>query len=577
MQLHRALRKATELGIGLTAIATLILAGCGGGGSSATSTASTVSAVTTSVTPYKGRFTDGAVTLKDANGNTITLLNGSGSINASGVATVSYNGTGVAYPLTVEVTGTYIDETTGASTVLGASAPLTGIIAAASDAVAASGVPVTAVTHMARQSFAGYNFTPASAVAAITAVASNVLGITSYADAMKPPVFNVQGQTSDPLTIKLTALADAIAQQGTGATLHAKLHDIAGKLAAGSAVNAVINQTAFQNALSAYNGGASSVLPAGATAPVITPPTLPGSNLNTLIAGTIPSCTSGQMLQITSTGLQCVSTPSGGGNTGGTPTASTSCNTSLFSGGVSNATSNQMASYAQTYSGNTGSFDQNFNFTSSGAATLVFGSGGTLSYNGQAQTVTSICYETAVPQLVVHFGTGGHVDLKTDGSFTGMAPDGMTVIRSAAASNPVSNVTNLTVPAGTAIVSGAARPSQSFSSAATISYTPLLNQPGNIITISENGITTTVYDYVSTNQIGFSVTQSGFSIGLSPYNGCATTQAGVTAFNPLCSSVGVTYDRAAGTITFSNAPMYALVGTCSANCVVNGTLAFAPQ
>lgn len=104
-----------------------------------------------------------------------------------------------------------------------------------------------------------------------------------------------------------------------------------------------------------------------------------------------------------------------------------------------------------------------------------------------------------------------------------------------------------------------------------------MNQPGNIIALAEGGVTATVYDYVNTNQIGFAVTQAGLSLGLSPTNGCATSQAGVTPSAPLCSSVGVTYDRAAGTVTFVNSPMYALVGTCAASCVVNGVLAFAPQ
>lgn len=372
---------------------------------------------------------------------------------------------------------------------------------------------------------------------------------------------------------------------------------------------------------------------------------------------------------------------SGTGNTGGTGgTAATTCNTSLFSGGVRDATNAELMTYDQAYTGNTGSFDVNFTFVPSGSLTLVFGASGSLSYNGVAQTVSSICYETAVPQLVVHYGASGHVDLKTDGSFTGVGPDGTTIIKSgsipagtapaaptgvtataassaqidlawsavngaqgyriyrsttagqavtamtdilggavtvatshndsgltagttyyykivatnssgdSAASTEVSATTTaagggggggattgLTVPGGTKTVTGAAIPSKSITSAATISYTPLMNQNGNIITISENGVTATIYDYVDTNQIGFGVAQSGFSIGLSPSNGCATSQAGVTPFAPLCSSVGVTYDRAAGTVTFVNSPMYALVGTCDANCVVNGVLAFAPQ
>lgn len=418
MKLKSTLRRTTELGVALTAIATLILAGCGGGGSSNSSGGSSVATTTTTVTPYKGMFTSGTVTLVDANGNAVTLSAG-GTINASGVASITYPAN-VAYPLTVNVTGTYLNETAGgASAVIAAGSPLQGLIPSTTEA--ASGVPVTAVTHVARTMLPASGFSAASAVAAITGAASSVLGISSYSQAMLPPVFNNLGQTTDPTTIKLAALANVIGQQGAGADLGAKLHDIANKLAAGSAVTAVIPQASFDAALAAVNqiGGASGVVPVGATAPTIPPITLPGTGLNTQISALIPTCTTGQVLQLTASGLTCVS--------GGTVAPSLTCNTSLFAGGVRDATAGELAAYAQTYSGNTGSFDQNMVFTSSGNATLVFSASGALTYNTQAQTVTSICYETAVPQLVVHFGSMGHVDLNTNGDFTGF--DGANVIR----------------------------------------------------------------------------------------------------------------------------------------------------
>ncbi len=401
MKLTPPLRKATELGIALTAIATLILAGCGGGGSSNAGTA--VSNITTTVTPYKGMFTSGNVVLKDVNGNTITLVTG-GTIDTTGKAAVTFPAN-VAFPITVEVSGTYIDETTGTSAVISAGSPLRGMIPATTDANAASGVPVTAITDLARATLPTTGFTAASAVAAITGAASNVLGVTSYAQAMLPPVFNTLGQTSDANTLKLTALAHVISQQGIGATLYAKLQNINASLVAGSAVNAVIPQSAFNNALSSINmvGGASGVLPVGAIPPTIPAFTLPGGSLGGAISG-------------------------GGGGAG---SSNLSCNTSLFSGGVRNATAGELSQYAQTFSGESGSFDQNFNFLPNGTATLVFGTSGALTYNSQAQTVTSLCYETAVPQLVVHFGAMGHVDFKTDGTFTGY--DGSNVIRNVAA------------------------------------------------------------------------------------------------------------------------------------------------
>jgi len=268
MKLKSTLRRTTELGIACTAIATLILAGCGGGGSANNNSTSTT---TTTVTPYKGMFTNGSVVLKDANGNVVSLISG-GSINASGVASVTYPAN-VAYPLTIEVSGTFLDETSGvgATGTISAGAPLRGLIPAATDAQASSGVPVTVVTELARTMLPASGFSAASAVAAITGAASSVIGVTSYSQAMLPPAFNSQGQTSDAVTLKLTALAHVIHQQGAGADLPAKLQNIAVQLAAGSAVNAVFPQSVFASAVAAVNtvGGASGVVPAGTTPPSI--------------------------------------------------------------------------------------------------------------------------------------------------------------------------------------------------------------------------------------------------------------------------------------------------------------------
>ncbi|MEK7811180.1 MAG: hypothetical protein AAB278_05115, partial [Pseudomonadota bacterium] len=80
------------------------------------------------------------------NGNTITLVTG-GTIDTTGKAAVTFPAN-VAFPITVEVSGTYIDETTGTSAVISAGSPLRGMIPATTDANAASGVPVTAITDL---------------------------------------------------------------------------------------------------------------------------------------------------------------------------------------------------------------------------------------------------------------------------------------------------------------------------------------------------------------------------------------------------------------------------------------------
>lgn len=285
----RTIRKVTEFGIICTAVATLILAGCGGGGGGSSSTNNggntSGSTTTTTVTPYKGMFTSGTVSIKDANGNPVTLSSG-GSIGANGTASITFP-SNVAYPLTVEVTGVFLDETgaPGATGTITAGAPLRGLIPASTDALAASGIPVTVVTELARTMLPASGFSAASAVAAITGAASSVIGVASYSQAMLPPVFNSQGKTSDVTTLKLTALAHVINQQGAGANLPARLQNIATQLAAGSAVNAVIPQSAFNNALGAINGGASSVLPIGATPPSIPSFTVPSSSLGNTIGG----------------------------------------------------------------------------------------------------------------------------------------------------------------------------------------------------------------------------------------------------------------------------------------------------
>lgn len=283
--MHKHFRKGIEIGVGLVAISVLSLAGCGGGGGgssngSSTNNGSTTSSTSTTVTPFKGKYSAGTVTVKDANGNTVALISG-GTIGSNGTATLTY-AANVAYPLTLSVTGTYLDEVTNQQVTT--TVPLRGLIPSLSDATAASGVPITAITNIARDQLPATGFTAASAIAAITASASSVLGVTSYAQAMLPPQFDATGKTSDPDTLKLVALAHVANSQGTGADLMTKLQSLSTQIANGSAVNAVIPQLAYQNALNAINGGASSVLPAGASAPVVTLPTLPNISAASAVA-----------------------------------------------------------------------------------------------------------------------------------------------------------------------------------------------------------------------------------------------------------------------------------------------------
>lgn len=274
MEIKRNLRKVAELGIGLTAIATLILTGCGGGSIASGSSAATISA---KLVPFKGAFSAGAVVLKDKDGNPVTLLNGSGNINASGVASATFN-SNVNYPLIVEVTGTYFNEVTGASEV--SATPVRSLIIDAAAASATAGVPVTAITEIAvaslQNKLGGFSaakpITAASAVAEIDGAAS-IIGKTHTT--MLPPVFDATtNKTSDADTLKLAALAVVANNKGVGAKLADKLKDLANTFAINptSAPTAIITQTEIDAALTNVTAGASSVAATGATKPLFVLP-----------------------------------------------------------------------------------------------------------------------------------------------------------------------------------------------------------------------------------------------------------------------------------------------------------------
>src|SRR5512142_1639325 len=98
MKLRPALQKATELGIGLTALTTLILAGCGGGGSSSTSTSTNTNNNNTTVTatyamkvtPGKGIMIGADVSVANNNGANVLV---SGTTSSAGTVTLSIPGT----------------------------------------------------------------------------------------------------------------------------------------------------------------------------------------------------------------------------------------------------------------------------------------------------------------------------------------------------------------------------------------------------------------------------------------------------------------------------------------------------
>lgn len=288
MPLKPTLRRATELGFALTAIATLILAGCGGGGDAGSSGGSTAATTSATVIPYKGQYYSGAaVTLKDANGAAVGLSAG-GTVNASGVVSITYPAS-VTYPLIVEVSGSYYNENTNAAET--GSTPLRGLIVNA-----ASNVPVTLVTEAAvadLQNRLGGSFSSANPIQAASAVAAlNVAGTILGVPASAVPAFNAAThQTSDGNTLLLSAWA-VVANGQSGTDLAAKARALANSLASlnpASAPTAVLNQTALNNALNVMVNGNASVSAVWGATPGAAPaaPTIPSASYGSIYASAV--------------------------------------------------------------------------------------------------------------------------------------------------------------------------------------------------------------------------------------------------------------------------------------------------
>lgn len=290
-----------------------------------------------------------------------------------------------------------------------------------------------------------------------------------------------------------------------------------------------------------------------------------GSNGNTVGADLLTQLGSGLNGSCTVNGgaLSCTISNGGGGGGGG---GGVTCDTSLFvPGAVQTPTANELASFARTYAGSEGSFDVNFNFVASGAASLVFNANGSATYNSAAYTPTSHCLENlngGGQQLVIHAGNS-HFDLRSNGAWNGVAPNG-SVVNDTPYGGGGGGATGVTLPNG-----------NSITNAATITYQPIINVPGGkIITFTEGAAKIELYDYVNT--LGVGAGDSGMSIGITPYNACALNPSYVDANTPACANVGVSFDRSTGQASFTNTPMHPIVFTCPGTCEINGALSFTP-
>lgn len=145
MNIKRSLRKIAELGVGLTAIATLILAGCGGGGLLAAAT-TTISGVLVA-----GPFQNATVEILDKNNNRLALT----QTNASGVFTTTISATAQG-PFVVrggKANEQFFDEGANASAVVPASSvagdgfALHAVISDTATLIATTGITVSTITE----------------------------------------------------------------------------------------------------------------------------------------------------------------------------------------------------------------------------------------------------------------------------------------------------------------------------------------------------------------------------------------------------------------------------------------------
>lgn len=273
MKPNPVLRKATEICIGLTAIATLILAGCGGGGGAA-SAGGGVANTTLIISPSLGMFWQGAnVRIRDRSGTEI----GKGYTNASGVASISVP-TSAQAPLLVEagLTGDkYYDEKQGIfvtiSGVTGAA-----VRALIPDHTVTSQVAVTALTEIAVGLMTNASGVMPAGVTAASAVGANATVAQSFGvnDLLLPPTVvasnaNIAalGTTeANKYALKLAALAQ---MAGAGEDALKVAHRLRNDLnlttpASGIAATISAMNAAFANIASATAGARTA---AGVTVP----------------------------------------------------------------------------------------------------------------------------------------------------------------------------------------------------------------------------------------------------------------------------------------------------------------------
>lgn len=195
------LRKGLEIGVGLTAITALFLAGCGGGSSSSAGGAG-VSSSSLVITPSLGQIYQGQIQVTGANGTSRNY-----SI-VSGVPSITADISGMTAPLLIELRGdptngnklVFFDEALGgiSSSVANSSSSVRAIVPSVSG-LSASGVGVTALTEVAAATVANASgVVNISGLSVASAVGANTAGLalaqkingggTTITDVLAPPL-----------------------------------------------------------------------------------------------------------------------------------------------------------------------------------------------------------------------------------------------------------------------------------------------------------------------------------------------------------------------------------------------------
>lgn len=532
----------------------LALAGCLGKDDDSANNGSSASSVT--ISPSLGVVTNATVNVYQADG--ATLL-GTGELGSAGQVTINipdYSG-----PVVIEVAGDsnaqYYDEATGALVSLPAGKKIRAMASSASGTFA-----VTVLTELAYQGAVAQNLLPldANEVDAMNEKIRAALA-SEIGNLLTPPTAFNATTTAGSLgnddagrhALKLAALASL--GNGQAAPALAVLESLVADLADG--------------AIDGNGSGGASV-------------NAPYSNFAsqlTAAVGTMAANFGAAALQTAAGGFAAPTTSIDFKYSSGGSSTNLTCNTALFASGapVVTPTGLDFIFYAGAYTGEEGSFDMNFNFVKSGTAALTLSVAGVLGYKGQEYSLTSACVETlagGTKQLVLHTAKG-HFDFGSDKTtVTGVSPvDGTTAFRTVTSGGTNGGTTGgsssgLSIPTGKTI----------SSASASISYTamPNVGPTAKIITWISDTTRVSVYDYIDTLGIGVSDSNPLLSIGVTPANACALKSASINASTPACSSVGVAFDRTAGSVNFTNTPMHPIISSCPGDCTINGSLSFTP-